>query len=148
MSGGARFAKKVMDVHETPARSLIGRKNSEMIHGRSIFSPIDDAVAKEDKAKAKAKTAEQRAEEVRAAQRTQLAELDDEENRRIKKLITGSRGTRNYRGGPMFRTRASNTAGAPRAAAGAASSAPATAMLRDAGRRGGLRYGGENVSLL
>lgn len=87
------------------------------------------------------------AEAVRIEQKTQLAELDDEENRRIKKMLSGGRGTRGYRGGPMFRARPSNTAGGrvvASAASGANASAAASA-LRSGGARGGLRRTGPSL---
>jgi hypothetical protein len=117
-------------------RALIGDENYDKLHFVSTGAIKNADML--DQAEKDAKTAEQLAAEQRAAQKTALAELDEEENRRIKKIITGSRGTRNYRGGPMFRGRATNTAGAPRAAAGAGSSSPSAAVLRSAGARGGL----------
>lgn len=146
MAGAAKVVKKVTDFHEIAPRKILGNKLSNKIHFATAMN--DKTVADADNAKKAARTAEELAAEQRAAQKTQLAELDDEENRRIKKLITGSRGTRNYRGGPMFRGRASDSAGAaPRAASAAASSSPSGAVLRDSGRRGGLTYGG-SASLL
>lgn len=91
------------------------------------------------RAKKAAKDAAAIAEEQRAEQRTQLAKLDDEENRRIKKILAGGRGTRSYRGGPMFRTRAGDRAGSPRTAAGTGSSALNAEALREGGARGGKR---------
>lgn len=87
------------------------------------------------------------AEAVRIEQKTQLAELDDEENRRIKKLLSGARGTRGYRGGPMFRGRPSDTAG-PRVAAGGSSAAPGAANMRAGGRSGGMARPGMRSLLL
>lgn len=92
------------------------------------------------KQKAAAKDAAAIAAEQRALQMQQLAELDDEENRRIKKLISGARGTRNYKGGPMFRSRSGNSAGgSASSAAGAGSSSPNSAAFRSGGMAGGLR---------
>lgn len=105
----------------------------------AAISPFKPDTSKQEKA---AKDAEALANEQRMAQKTALAELDEEENRRIKKIISGSRGTRSYRGGPMFRGRASNKAGAPTGAASAGSASPSAAVLRDAGTRGGLARSG------
>lgn len=108
--------------------------------GMNPNDPLNLAHEKQMKnAEKAAKTAEDLAAEQRAQQKTALAELDDEENRRIKKILSGSRGTRNYRGGPMFRGRATNSAaGAARTAAGGASSAASAPALRSGGARGGL----------
>lgn len=108
--------------------------------GMNPNDPLNLAKEKQMKNAEKAKkTAEQLAEETRARQATDLANLDDEENRRIKKLLSGSRGTRNYRGGPMFRGRATNTSGgSARSAAGGTSSSANAGAYRSGGRAGGL----------
>jgi hypothetical protein len=86
---------------------------------------------------------------LRDQQAAELADLNNQENSRIKKLLyAGRAGARGYRGGPLFRARPSNTAGAGTAAragssaagSGAAGSA-AAAAFRAGGIRGGLRRG-------
>ncbi|MCE5292976.1 MAG: hypothetical protein LLG14_27590 [Nocardiaceae bacterium] len=128
-------------------RALIGDKNYDKLHFISTGTIKNAGLIRQ--AEKDKETAEELAAEQRAQQKTALAELDDEENRRIKKLITGSRGTRNYRGGPMFRARASDTAGrsAPRTAAGGSSSAASAPALRSGGARGGLARTGYRALL-
>ncbi len=136
------MAYKTMKKHSPVARgvkSLVGEKNFEKAHflGEGVLKQSE---AKHEAKKA-AKTAEELAAQQRAMQATALAELDEEENRRIKKILTASRGTRNYRGGPMFRGRASNTAGASvsrTASAVPSGLSPASASMRAGGARGGL----------
>src|SRR5262245_31261107 len=103
-------------------RALIGEDNYDEMHFVST-SAIDNE-NKLISAEKQVKAAEKAADVLRRRQADELASLDDEENRRIKKILTARRGTRSYRGGPMFRGRAVDSAGsAPRAAASGASSA-------------------------
>jgi hypothetical protein len=141
MGGVSKVIKKIhksvqdTDLGSMALKGAVGKKNYDKIHflGTNATKQADAI----DQAKADKKTAEQLAAEARAAQATQIAELDDEENRRIKKLLTGSRGMRGYRGGSMFRQAPSNSAGA-RSAAGSGSASPGAAAMRAGGARGGL----------
>lgn len=112
--------------------------------------PLNLAHEKQMKdAETEAKDAEALAEEARQQQMVDSAELDDEENRRIKKLLSGSRGARGYRGGSMFRGRPSNTAARSAASAGGAGGSPGASQMRSGGRAGGLgsfRYANESVN--
>lgn len=100
-----------------------------------------DDISGKTRARKEAQSAKEIAEEQRAMQRTALAQLDQEENRRIKKILAGGRGTRSYRGGPMFRTRAGDRAGGGglRTAAGTGSAALNAEAMREGGARGGKR---------
>ncbi len=121
-------------------KGVVGEETYDKLHPGGTWSTRE--AAKIEKAEQGVKDAEALAAEQRALQKTAMAELDEEENRRIKKIISGSRGTRNYRGGPMFRGRASNKAGPATSAASAGNSSPSAAVLRDAGTRGGLARSG------
>jgi hypothetical protein len=99
-------------------------------------------------AKARQKKADEEAAQLRAEQAKQLAELNSLENDRIKKLLYSGRvGLRGYRGGPLFRARPSNTAGAggrsggASAAGGGAVAAATSAALAANGVTGGLLRG-------
>lgn len=69
-----------------------------------------------------------------AQQNLDRAKLDEEENRRRKRLFSAAQGARAYRGSPLFRSAPSNTSGG-----GAA--APAVAATR-AGSTGAVGGGG------
>ncbi len=143
MGGGVtKVFSKVHKFHRghSLARKVIGDKNYDKAF--PLGTSATKQAAEMDQAEKDARSAEELAAEQRAMQRTELAELDEEENRRIKKLLTGSRGIRAFRGGLMYRSAPSNTAGAgggaSRAPAGGASAAPGASGMRSGGMRGGI----------
>lgn len=84
---------------------------------------------------------------MRARQIEQLAELDDQQNTRIKRMFNARFGTRSYAGSPMSRGRPSNTAGkplyAPRGVGGGGVAGGASAPY--GGRGGSARVRGQLV---
>lgn len=68
-------------------------------------------------------------------QRLAQASLDEEENRRRKRLFAAAQGARAYRGSPLFRRPGSDTAGAAAPAAGTARAV--SGSRGGAGPRGG-----------
>jgi hypothetical protein len=63
-------------------------------------------------------------------QRLQMARLDEEENRRRKRLFSAAQGVRAYRGSPLFRAAPGDTAGVGAAVARAVGAASARAGAR------------------
>lgn len=146
MSKGFKFFRK-FDAGQRAEVAVLGQKNYDKEH--FISTGIIKNADKQDAAEKELKSAQQLAEDARQQQMVDSAELDDEENRRIKKLLSGSRGARGYRGGSMFRGRPSNTAARSAASAGGAVGSPASAAMRSGGRSGGLgsfRYANESVN--
>jgi hypothetical protein len=139
MSGLHRTLRKT-----SITRRLVGDSAWDKAHflGSTVLSQAD---AKNDAKKA-AKNADELAQEQRSMQLEQLAQLDEEENRRIKKILVGGRyGARAYRGSPLMRAAPGGTSGSA-AAARAAGITPANAgALAAAGARGGLAQSGKRA---
>lgn len=80
---------------------------------------------------------------IAAQQRIDAAELDSEENRRRKRLLSAAMGVRAFTGSPLFRAAPANTAGRAAAAAaavgGASAAGPGGSGYTGAGTRGGSR---------
>lgn len=66
---------------------------------------------------------------MRARQAEELTKLDEEENRRIKRMLLAARGTRMYRGSPLTRGAVGNTAGAASGSGAGGGSASAASIL-------------------
>jgi hypothetical protein len=143
MSGVNKAFKKVHDFHTWAPKKLLGKKLSDQLH--PLGTANEKMVTEAKDAKTSAKEAAALQEQLAKQQANELANLNDEENRRIKKLIMGGRGTRGYRGSPLLRAAPGNSAG--RAASAGGASGVAAANFRDAGARGGLQRGGMNVAL-
>jgi hypothetical protein len=134
MSGVHRSLRKV-----SITRRIVGDSAWDKAHfmGSALVKQAD---AKHEAKKA-AKNAEELAAEQRAMQMEQLANLDEEENRRIKKILVGGRyGARAYRGSPLARA----AVGASGARAGGAA-APQSAAMAAGGARGGLPMSGRRA---
>jgi hypothetical protein len=135
MSGVHRSLRKV-----SITRRIVGDDAWDKAHFLGT-NAVKQADAKKEAKKA-AKNAEELAAEQRAMQMEQLAKLDEEENRRIKKILVGGRyGARAYRGSPLARAAAGGGGGAR--AAGVA--APASAAMAAGGTRGGLAMSGRRA---
>jgi hypothetical protein len=136
MSGVHRSLRKV-----SITRQIVGDDAWDKAHflGSNVVKQAD---AKKEAKKA-AKNAEELAAEQRAMQMEQLAQLDEEENRRIKKILVGGRyGARAYRGSPLARAAAGGSGGGARATGVAA---PASAAMAAGGTRGGLAMSGRRA---
>jgi hypothetical protein len=101
-------------------------------HYKAAVKPIKDFMTPKMPGETQAEA------DLRARQAEDSAELDEEENRRIKRLLSASRGTRAYRGSPMFRARPSNSAGRVTTAAGSGTAGVGAIGMRAGGGRGGL----------
>lgn len=86
-------------------------------------------------AKERQKEADAESARLREIQFAEMGKLNDEENRRIKKLLLGGRyGTRGYTNSPLFRQAASARSAAPvMSAAGGSSGAAGAAAMRAGG---------------
>lgn len=127
-------------------RATIGDKAWDQAH--FIGTSLSKKRAAEKEAKSAAKSAEADAARMRQIQFQEMADLNDEENRRIKKMLMGAFGTRMYRGAPLTRAAASNTRGGPLAlaAAGGVAATPTSPVLRSSGARGGASHGARVVT--
>jgi hypothetical protein len=91
-------------------QKLIGQDAYDKLHfiSTKTIKNADAAAAAEKQAKSDQALQQQ----ILARQQEDLANLNDQENSRIKKMLVGGRyGTRGYRGSPLFRLAPGNSAG-------------------------------------
>lgn len=93
---------------------------------KAHYNPVEGikesaAVAKRDLQHKPPKIDTTAQEEALEQARIERAQLDEEENRRRKRLFSAAAGARAFRGSPMFRARPSNTAGRASSSASTAS---------------------------
>jgi len=128
---------------DNAARAIEGDKLHDKMHFIST-GVIKNADAI-DAAEKSAKNDKAMQEAIMARQQEELANLNDEENARIKKMLVGGRyGLRGYRGSPLFRMAPSNTAGRGGAGgySGGGTAVSGGGSQAAYGRTGGLLRGG------